>query len=67
MADPCKSFKEPVRCVACGSRQYETLFRIAQGTPLICVECGQVIDLQRDNSVIFRQAVLFQTKLARLE
>ena len=65
MVDTCKCFKEPVRCVACGGRQYETLFRIAQGTPVICVECRQEIDLQHDNSESFKHAVLVQTELAR--
>jgi hypothetical protein len=59
MVDTCKVFKKPVRCVACGTRQYETLLRIAQGAPVVCVECRQEIDLQHDNSEIFNDTVAF--------
>ena len=59
MVDTSKVFKEPVRCVACGSQQYETLLRIAQGTPITCVECRQGIDLPRDNPEIFASTVAF--------
>jgi hypothetical protein len=65
MLDTCKIFKAPVRCVACGSRQYETLCRIAQGMHVICVECRQKIDLQHDNSEIFNHAVFVQAEQAR--
>ena len=52
-------FKLPVCCAACGSQQYQTLLRISQATPLVCVECRQSIDLPRDNSAIFSRAVAF--------
>jgi hypothetical protein len=42
-----------------GSEQYETLLRISQAKPLVCVECRQSIDLPRDNSAIFGRAVAF--------
>ena len=48
-----------VRCATCASHQYETLLRIPQGKPLVCVECRQEIDLPRDNSAIFSRAVAF--------
>jgi hypothetical protein len=41
MTDTCRVFKEPVRCAACGSRQYETMLRIAEGAPVTCVACQQ--------------------------
>jgi len=59
MVDTCAVFKLPVCCAACGSQQYETLLRISQGKPLVCVECRQRIDLPRDNSAIFSRAVAF--------
>ena len=66
MVDTCEVFKEPVRCVACGSQQYETLLRIAQRTPVICVECRQDIDLPRDNLEIFARTIVFvQSEQAR--
>ena len=58
MVDTCAVFKLPVRC-ACGSEQYETLLRISQAKPVVCVECQQSIDLPRDNSAIFSDAVAF--------
>jgi hypothetical protein len=68
MVDTCKVFKKPVRCVACGTRQYETLLRMAQGAPVVCVECRQEIDLQHDNSEIFNDTVAFvQAEPARQE
>jgi hypothetical protein len=33
--------------------------RISQAIPLVCLECGQGIDLLRDNSAIFSQAAAF--------
>jgi len=30
MLETCRVFKEPVHCAACGSRQYETMLRIAK-------------------------------------
>ena len=66
MADTCRVFKEPVRCAACGSRQYETMLRIAEGAPVTCVECQQDIDLPRDNSETFARVLTFvQSELAR--
>ena len=66
MVDTCRVFKEPVRCTVCGSRQYETLLRIAQGAPVTCVECHQDIDLPHDNSEIFAHVLAFvQSELAR--
>jgi len=59
MVETCAVFKLPVCCAACGSQQYETLLRISQATPLVCVECRQSIDLPRDNSAIFSRAVAF--------
>ena len=59
MVDTCAVFKLPVCCAACGSPQYETLLRISQGKPLVCVECRQSIDLPCDNSAIFSRAVAF--------
>ena len=57
---------EPVhQSVARGTRQYETLLRIAQGALVICVECQQEIDLQHDNSEIFKHARFVQAELAR--
>jgi hypothetical protein len=44
---PAKFFKQPVRCAAYGSRQYETLLWMPQGRPFVCVGCHQDIDLQR--------------------
>jgi hypothetical protein len=58
MVDTCAVFKLPVRCAACGSQQYETLLRISQANPLVCVECRQSINLPNDNAVIFSRAVL---------
>jgi hypothetical protein len=66
MVDTCRVFKKPVRCAACGSQQYETLLRIAQGLPVTCVECHRDIDLPNDNSEIFAIIVTFvQSELAR--
>jgi hypothetical protein len=66
MADTCRVFKEPVRCAACGSRQYETMLRIAEGAPVTCVECQQDIDLPRDNSETFARVLTFvQSEQAR--
>jgi hypothetical protein len=66
MTDTCRVFKERVRCAACGSQQYETLLRIAEGTPMSCVECHQDIDLAHDNSETFARVLPFvQSELAR--
>jgi hypothetical protein len=59
MVDTCAVFKLPVRCGTCSSEQYETLLRISQAKPVVCVECRQSIDLPRDNSAIFGRAVAF--------
>ncbi len=59
MVDTCVVFKLPVTCAACGSQQYETLLRISEAKPVVCVECRQNIDLPRDNSAIFGRAVSF--------
>ncbi len=59
MVDTCAVFKLPVSCAACGSQQYETLLRISEAKPVVCVECRQNIDLPRDNSAIFGRAVAF--------
>jgi hypothetical protein len=59
MVETCTVFKLPVCCAACGSQQYETLLRISQATPLVCVECRRSIDLPRGNSAIFSRAVAF--------
>jgi hypothetical protein len=59
MVDTCKVIKQPIRCIACDSRQYETLQRIAEGTPVVCVGCHQDIDLPRDNLEIFTSTVAF--------
>jgi len=59
MVETCAVFKLPVRCAECGSQQYETLLRISQATPLVCVECRESIDVPRDNSAIFSRAVAF--------
>src|SRR5262245_27053697 len=59
MIETCAVFKLPVCCAACGSQQYETLLRIAQATPLVCVECRERIDLRHGNSAIFNCAVAF--------
>jgi hypothetical protein len=59
MVETCTVFKMPVCCAACGSQQYQTLLRISQATPLVCVECRQSIDLPGDNSAIFSCAVAF--------
>jgi hypothetical protein len=65
MVDTCKIYKLPVRCVACDSQQYETMLRIAQGTPVVCVECRQEIDLPHDNADTFNNTVAFvQSELA---
>jgi hypothetical protein len=61
MVDTSAVFKLPVCCAACGSQQYETLLRISQANPVVCVECRQNIDLPRDNSAIFTRAVAFAT------
>jgi hypothetical protein len=63
MLDTCRVFKESVRCAACGSRQYETMLRIAEGAPVTCVECHQDIDLAHDNSVA-RVLTFVQSELA---
>jgi hypothetical protein len=57
MVYTCEVFKFPVRCAACGSEQQETMLRIAQGTPVVCVECRQEIDLPNDNSETFSEMV----------
>ena len=59
MVETCAVFKLLVCCAACGSQQYETLLRISQATPLVCVECRRSIDLPRGNSAIFSRAVAF--------
>src|SRR6516165_3882 len=59
MVDTCQVVKEPICCAACGSHQYETLLRIARGTPVTCIECRQDIDLPRDNAEIFASTVAF--------
>lgn len=59
MVDTCAVYKLAVRCAACGAQQYETLLRISQARPLVCVECRQSIDLPRDNAAIFNSAVDF--------
>jgi hypothetical protein len=59
MVNTCKVYKLPVRCAACGSQQYETLLRISQGAPVVCVECRQDIDLPHDNPETFSSTVAF--------
>ncbi len=59
MVDTCKVMKEPLRCFGCGSRQYETISRIAQGGAVTCVECVSEINLERDNSAVFASALSF--------
>jgi hypothetical protein len=54
--DTCAVIKRPVCCVACGAQQYETLLRISQARPVVCLECRQPIDLPRDNSSVFASA-----------
>ena len=66
MLETCRVFKEPVHCAACGSRQYETMLRIAEGAPVTCIECQQDIDLAHDNSEMFARVLTFvQSELAR--
>ena len=66
MLETCRVFKEPVHCAACGSRQYETMLRIAEGAPVTCIECQQDIDLAHDNSDAFARVLTFvQSELAR--
>jgi hypothetical protein len=66
MLETCRVFKEPVRCAACGSRQYETMLRVAEGAPVTCIECQQDIDLAHDNSETFARVLTFvQSELAR--
>ena len=64
MVDTCKVMKETVRCVGCGSHQYETISRIAQGGAVTCVECVSEINLERDNAAVFTSA-LYVVKLVR--
>ena len=59
MLETCRVFKEPVRCAACGSRQYETMLRIAESAPVTCVECQQDINLAQDNSETFARVLTF--------
>jgi hypothetical protein len=65
MVNTFKVIKEPVRCTACGSQQYETLWRISQGAPATCVECHQDIDLREDNSEIFASTLAIVLELTR--
>jgi hypothetical protein len=59
MVDTCRVFKLPVRCAACDSQQYETMLRIAQGTPIVCIECRNEIDLPHDNAETFGNTIAF--------
>ena len=63
-----QSFQKAGALCCLWPRQYETILRIAQGAPVVCVECRQEIDLQHDNSEIFNDTVAFvQAELARQE